>query len=106
MGSLARTSLESLAADLFFDLLLKNTKEGFFADPIHGGNHDKIGWKLIGFPGVASSSYPTHILKHNVPYRVDPVSIVDIRENKALVDAQGYARHVSLGQVESTEKGK
>jgi gluconate 2-dehydrogenase gamma chain len=35
----------------FFDMLLQNTVEGFFADPMYGGNRDFIGWKLIGFPG-------------------------------------------------------
>ena len=29
-----------------------NTMEGFFADPIYGGNRDMAGWKLVGFPGV------------------------------------------------------
>jgi gluconate 2-dehydrogenase gamma chain len=36
----------------FFALLLANAQEGFFADPIYGGNHDMAGWKLIGFPGA------------------------------------------------------
>jgi len=35
----------------FFGLLWQNTKEGFFADPIYGGNRHFIGWKLIGFNG-------------------------------------------------------
>ena len=26
--------------------------EGYFADPIYGGNRDMAGWKLVGFPGV------------------------------------------------------
>ena len=30
----------------------RNTEEGFFADPIYGGNKDKVGWKMIGFPGA------------------------------------------------------
>ncbi len=29
-----------------------NTIEGFFADPIYGGNRDMVGWKLVGFPGA------------------------------------------------------
>src|SRR5262249_44757157 len=33
--------MQAVDAKLFFDLLLRNTMEGFFADPIHGGNHDK-----------------------------------------------------------------
>jgi len=24
--------------------------EGLFADPVYGGNKDKAGWKMIGFP--------------------------------------------------------
>ena len=53
----ARSQLESLSSKLFFGLLWKNTEEGFFADPMYGGNRDKIGWKLVGFPGVAASNY-------------------------------------------------
>ena len=26
--------------------------QGMFSDPIHGGNRDKAGWKMIGFPGI------------------------------------------------------
>jgi gluconate 2-dehydrogenase gamma chain len=36
----------------FFPLLLANTKQGMFGDPIHGGNKDFAGWDLIGFPGI------------------------------------------------------
>ena len=32
-------------------MLWQNTQEGFFADPLYGGNRDFAGWKLIGFPG-------------------------------------------------------
>ncbi|NBF00728.1 gluconate 2-dehydrogenase subunit 3 family protein [Pseudomonas sp. Fl5BN2] len=43
---------DALPAKLFFNLLLQNTKEGFFSDPIHGGNKGLVGWSLIGFPGA------------------------------------------------------
>ncbi len=36
---------------LFFSLLLEHTMQGFYGDPRHGGNRDRIGWKMIGFPG-------------------------------------------------------
>lgn len=58
----------------FFDLLLQNTIEGFFADPIYGGNRDMAGWKMIGFPG-ARYDYRDHVGKHNQPYALPPVSI-------------------------------
>lgn len=41
-----------LPANTFFAFLLQNTREGFFSDPIHGGNQGMVGWKLINFPGA------------------------------------------------------
>jgi len=36
----------------FWATVYQTVMEGMFADPIYGGNRDKAGWKLIGFPGV------------------------------------------------------
>jgi gluconate 2-dehydrogenase gamma chain len=44
--------LEGVSGRGFFDLLLQNTQEGFFADPLYGGNRDMAAWKMIGFPGA------------------------------------------------------
>jgi hypothetical protein len=33
----------------FFNTVRNHTVIGFFASPVHGGNHNKVGWKLIGF---------------------------------------------------------
>ena len=87
--------LPSLSSKLFFDLLWRNTEEGFFADPIYGGNRGKVGWKLIGFPGVPSGAYKDH-LTNPEPYRAEPVSILDIQMREAEADAQGFARHVMM----------
>jgi gluconate 2-dehydrogenase gamma chain len=87
--------LPSLSAKLFFDLLWRNTEEGFFSDPMYGGNRGKAGWKLLGFPGVPSAAYSSH-LDHPEPYRAEPVSILDIETGAAEVDPQGFARHVML----------
>ena len=35
----------------FFATLLEYTRQGMFADPIHGGNAGFAGWDLIGYPG-------------------------------------------------------
>lgn len=41
-------------ADLdFFPLLVVHTRQGFYADPIYGGNKGQVGWRTIGFPGPA-----------------------------------------------------
>lgn len=88
-GTLA---LATAPARTFFALLWQNTQEGFFADPIHGGNRDKAGWRLVGFPGVAAV-YTEQIEKHGVAYRVEPVSIADLRQGRARVDAHGHPVH-------------
>jgi gluconate 2-dehydrogenase gamma chain len=59
----------------FFALLLQNTQEGFFADPIYGGNRDMAGWKLVGFPG-ARYDYRDWVERHNEVYPLPPVSIM------------------------------
>jgi gluconate 2-dehydrogenase gamma chain len=53
----------------FFAMLLQNTKEGYFSDPIYGGNKDMGAWKMIGFPG-AHYDYKEWVPRHGerVPY--------------------------------------
>lgn len=38
----------------FFPMLVFHTRQGFYADPIYGGNRDRAGWDVIGFPGPSS----------------------------------------------------
>ena len=54
--------------------MLANTKEGYFADPMHGGNFGMQSWVYIGFPG-ARASYAEWVDQHNVKYPLGPVSI-------------------------------
>lgn len=58
----------------FFKTLLARTMEGFFADPVYGGNRDMVGWKMIGYPG-AKYDYLDWIERHNETYPHPPVSI-------------------------------
>ena len=95
-----KVELPSLSSKLFFDILWRNTEEGYFADPIYGGNRGKAGWKLLGFPGVASGAYNGHVENPEL-YHAEPVSILDIELKQAQVDAQGFAKHIMLKQVRS-----
>jgi gluconate 2-dehydrogenase gamma chain len=63
----------------FFAMLYENVMEGLFADPIYGGNKDKAGWKMIGFPGVMANN-AENIKKYNEgqKFPVNPVSISDM----------------------------
>jgi gluconate 2-dehydrogenase gamma chain len=38
----------------FFHLLAAHTRQAFYSDPVYGGNRDRVGWSLIGFPGPES----------------------------------------------------
>jgi len=67
--------LPGVKARSFFALLLQNTVEGFFADPLYGGNRDMVGWKLIGFPG-ARYDHRDEVDKHGEKYRLPPVGIL------------------------------
>jgi gluconate 2-dehydrogenase gamma chain len=76
----------------FFSMLLSNTMEGFFSDPMYGGNRDKVGWRLVGFPGVGAS-YRDRIEHYDEPYDVEPVSIEDVLDRRARVDEHGHVVH-------------
>ena len=68
--------LDGVPSNTFFDFLLQHTVEGFFSDPIYGGNKNKLAWKMIGFPG-AYADYHDLIDKHGVEFHREPLSIAD-----------------------------
>jgi gluconate 2-dehydrogenase gamma chain len=68
-----------LAGRAFFAILYQNVMEGMFADPIYGGNKDKAGWKMIGFPGVlANNAENVKTYGDGRRFVADPVSISDL----------------------------
>jgi gluconate 2-dehydrogenase gamma chain len=81
-------SLESGAHDLdgvpsaeFFDMLLKMSIEGFFSDPVYGGNRNMVAWRMIGFPGAYADYYEA-IDRHGVKFEREPMSLAQ--------DGQGH----------------
>ncbi len=61
----------------FWTLLLQNTKEGYFADPRHGGNAGMQAWVYIGFPGARANFHEW--AGRNEPYPLGPVDIAGER---------------------------
>src|SRR5229473_2053718 len=61
----------------FFEALLRLNMEGFFSDPIHGGNRDKVSWKMIGFPGLPATYRNVITQYRNKTYKQAPQSIAD-----------------------------
>jgi gluconate 2-dehydrogenase gamma chain len=66
--------LEGADGKAFFAQILKDVQQGFFADPIYGGNRDMVAWKMIGYPG-ARYNYLDWIDRHNERFPLPPVSI-------------------------------
>lgn len=104
-----KIDLEGVPSNVFFESLWAMTVEGFFGDPVYGGNVDMISWKMIGFPGAHASFYDL-VDQHGLKYEREPVSIgqdargrmhlhpniratVDARPSPMPPDAQGVTRH-------------
>lgn len=77
LTQLERGQAELPAGQVFFELLLSLTMEGFFADPVYGGNRGLAGWKLVGFPGLPATYREAIVEFHGRPYPHVPQSIAD-----------------------------
>ncbi|MCB4771170.1 gluconate 2-dehydrogenase subunit 3 family protein [Ancylobacter sp. Lp-2] len=69
-----KIELPGFDGKLLFEIVLGNTMEGFFADPIYGGNKDMVSWKMLGFPG-ARYDYRDYVERHNEKLDLPPLSI-------------------------------
>lgn len=69
-----KIALEGVPASTFFAQFLQNTKEGYFADPMYGGNNGMGSWKMIGFPG-ARADFIDWVEQPGKVYPFGPVSI-------------------------------
>lgn len=68
--------LDGVPSNIFFDQLLNMTVQGFFADPMYGGNKNMVGWRMIGFPGAYADYYDL-VDKHGIDFQREPLSIAD-----------------------------
>jgi gluconate 2-dehydrogenase gamma chain len=66
-----------LAGKAFFEALLQITMEGFFADPIYGGNRDMASWKMVGYPGLPANYREDIKRYYGKRYDKPPQSIAD-----------------------------
>jgi len=66
--------LDGVPAKVFFESLWALTLEGYFSDPVYGGNKDMVAWKMIGFPGAFSSYYEL-VDQHGIAFHREPMSL-------------------------------
>src|SRR3977135_4487891 len=50
-----KAQFPGFTSTMFFNALLQISMEGFFADPIYGGNRQMASWKMIGYPGLPAT---------------------------------------------------
>jgi gluconate 2-dehydrogenase gamma chain len=68
--------LNGAPSKVFFQSLLDLTIEGYFSDPVYGGNKDMVTWKMIGFPG-AYATYYTTVDQHGMNFTRAPMSLAE-----------------------------
>ena len=68
------TLADGVDGKAFFAMLLQNTREGYFSDPVYGGNRDMGAWKMIGFPG-AHYDYTDWVSRHGERVPLAPVGL-------------------------------
>jgi gluconate 2-dehydrogenase gamma chain len=70
--------LPTVPTATFFYLLYDLTMQGYFADPLHGGNKGKASWKMIGFPGIGPMYADKIEAYRNKKFMTEPMSIQDL----------------------------
>lgn len=68
-------TLAGLDATRLFQTFLSNVREGYFSDPIYGGNKGMVGWKMVGFPG-ARYDYRDFLDRKGQALDIPPVSLI------------------------------
>ncbi len=61
----------------FFEALYQSAMEGFFADPIYGGNRNKVSWRMVGYPGLPASYGAKAETYRGKKLNIEPQSIAD-----------------------------
>lgn len=70
--------LATVPTAVFFSLVFDLTVQGYFADPLYGGNKGKATWKMIGFPGIGAMYADKIETYRNRKYMSEPLSIRDL----------------------------
>jgi gluconate 2-dehydrogenase gamma chain len=72
-----KAELAEINGKQFFEMLLQSAMEGFFADPIYGGNRDKVSWRMVGYPGLPATYAGKALEYRGKKVVIEPQSIAD-----------------------------
>jgi gluconate 2-dehydrogenase gamma chain len=72
-----KAEFANFSSRALFARLLALTMEGFFGDPIYGGNRNKVAWKMLGYPGLPATYANVIDEYRDKRYVAEPQSIAD-----------------------------
>jgi len=72
-----KAEFDGFDSKLFFARLLTINMEGFFSDPLYGGNRNKASWRMLGFPGLPATYADKIDAYRDKRYVAEPQSIAD-----------------------------
>jgi gluconate 2-dehydrogenase gamma chain len=72
-----QAQFDGLEAKPFFEALLQSAMEGFFADPMYGGNRNKVSWRMLGYPGLPATWGSKAEALRGKKVTIEPQSIAD-----------------------------
>ncbi len=76
--SAGKLDFGALPSRTFWTTVYQTVMEGMFSDPIYGGNRNKAGWRMIGFPGALAVNRENVERYRDKPFPNEPVSIADM----------------------------
>jgi len=72
-----RAQFDGFDSKQFFEAVLQSAMEGFFADPMYGGNKNKVSWKMVGYPGLPATWASKALEYRGKKVSIEPQSIAD-----------------------------
>jgi gluconate 2-dehydrogenase gamma chain len=72
-----KAEFEGFSGKQFFEAVLQSAMEGFFADPIYGGNRNKVSWRMVGYPGLPAAYADKALEYRGKKVVIEPQSIAD-----------------------------
>jgi gluconate 2-dehydrogenase gamma chain len=79
------TDLDGVPSKVFFESLWEMTIEGYFSDPVYGGNRDMKAWAMIGFPGAYAEYYDL-VDNYGLEYHRAPMSLAENAAGKITLE--------------------
>jgi gluconate 2-dehydrogenase gamma chain len=97
-GPVGQESTEAAQALVnFFAVVREHTIQGMFCDPRYGGNHEAVGWRLIGFPG-AQWGYTAEQMRPGFDATVIPIkTLADLRQEYPIIGGAGPGTEKGTG---------